>query len=835
MPLFDKAKNFTINGGNFTDYSSNGMEPLVYLREYAAAGAAHDSAERYPPPRCHKATRERTLKIIMDWVKQTREERKKRSFWLHAPVGMGKTTIAQTIAEECEATGYLGAAFFFSRLVSQRDRAERFVASLALQLAEYIPSLKPHIEAAIVKNPNILTKSLPIQLQKLVIEPFRKIPPPDHDKTVFIDGLDECEGADPTQDREREQALILELVQTLQEADLPLNVVILSRPESWIEEGFEELETLAANTERYDLYAEMNHDNDIERYFRDNIERIRKSPKHRRAIRGPWPPEEYIHCIVHRASGQFAYVSTVIRFIEDPYGNPVNRLTALIEGSYTGVSSNPMEQLYNLYRQILETCPNRGDMTQALGCLLVMLHKLPYQEWRSTTAYDTIVAGEAGAMTRALRGLRAVVCMPSSRSLPNIDPLDAESSLPSAQKTEDSALNLYHSSFLEFLGAKSSSGIFYIDGGYWLLFFAYRCLRFLSQSHAVNHPSEVVDLARYLWPCGFRSLSLANPAIPDSATVYSHLRSEFISHFLAHRDIFGALTRVVPLCIPSNFLLEWALLGLDLPSTIHRCITHWCQGYERHVRSKICDMSAQDRSLFERLLGGVLSSTLRTNGANCFRLCHDRLYFEDTDLLNLLESNGLLPVAAIAFSIPDTTQLREFYPVLSFNYITADFLCLLARIMGYGHLQGPTSTQFPVTLSKALWKLLLELSEVQNLKYDSWEIIFSPSDLDFLSQPALLCDSESVQTVLDFCEAVERTLPCTYFHDSGNPVATYKALYDTFRQDPYGFVSRNEVARKGNGVKVNFGLPGPAIALWRRRGSRQPCNSREYRNPALPF
>ncbi|EAU83610.1 NWD2 [Coprinopsis cinerea okayama7 len=419
MPLFERAHDFVINNGTFNDFSSsNGLEPLAYLEQYAAPGATHDSAERYPAPKCHESTRVRILEILKAWVEQTREEREKRSFWLHAPVAMGKTTIAQTLAEECEAMGNLAASFFFSRLDSKRDRAQRFVASLVLQLALSIPQLKPHVEAAVRQNPTILTKVLPIQLQKLIIQPFRRIPPLEEDKTVLVDALDECEGADPSEDKEREQRLILELIQMLQEADLPLNIAIFSRPESWIEEAFDELETLDENTERYDLFKEADLEEyaDITRYLRYRFQRIRSAKTHRHAmskVQGPWPPEDEIYDLVNHSSGQFGYVATVIRFIDDPYGSPPERLKLILQGSSESHKAlNPMQKLDDLYRCILESCPNREEMMQALGWMVAMAGHV-FRPDLTIPAHDEIVGGQPGAMARALRGLHALCHIPS--------------------------------------------------------------------------------------------------------------------------------------------------------------------------------------------------------------------------------------------------------------------------------------------------------------------------------------------------------------------------------------------------------------------------------------
>ena len=57
------------------------------LQKYIAAGAFHNSDERYDPPKCHPRTREAVLKKILDWVKD--EDKVALILWLFGPAGAG--------------------------------------------------------------------------------------------------------------------------------------------------------------------------------------------------------------------------------------------------------------------------------------------------------------------------------------------------------------------------------------------------------------------------------------------------------------------------------------------------------------------------------------------------------------------------------------------------------------------------------------------------------------------------------------------------------------------------------------------------------------------------
>ncbi|EAU93315.2 NWD2 [Coprinopsis cinerea okayama7 len=438
----------------------------MFLEQCSAPGAMNDSMERFPPPRCHAETRKRALGTIEHWGTLPRADREKRLFWLHGPVGMGKTTIVQTIAEEFEAKNILGASFFFSRTDNNRNRAERFVASLALQLAISVPVLKRHVEAALRANPTILRKALPIQLKKLIIEPFRKIPPLDDDKVVAIDGLDECEGSRPNaQDKEREQLLILHLIETMLEADLPLNFFLASRPEAWIQEAFEDSPALSDTTQRMDLFEDSEKDADVELYFRDHLERIRHSKRHRFCFSNltePWPPKVTTTSIINSASGQFAYVDVIIRYLDDPYSNPVVQLETLFGGTACRANgADPMQQLDDLYRQILLARPNPSETQKALAWIVnTDFEYLPSVSFR---LYEAIMGYEPGEMARSLRGLHALVRVPFDG-------------------TEGERAVIYHRSLVEFLKSPERCGTELYLGSYWTFLFRYRCLIYLSEN-----------------------------------------------------------------------------------------------------------------------------------------------------------------------------------------------------------------------------------------------------------------------------------------------------------------------------------------------------------------
>ncbi|KAJ7899395.1 hypothetical protein B0H13DRAFT_1481802, partial [Mycena leptocephala] len=71
----------------------------------------HNSAQRYPQPKCHRETRTEMLENLWNWTHNLRN----RIIWLYGPAGAGKSAIAQSLCLKLEAEGCLGGAFFFKR------------------------------------------------------------------------------------------------------------------------------------------------------------------------------------------------------------------------------------------------------------------------------------------------------------------------------------------------------------------------------------------------------------------------------------------------------------------------------------------------------------------------------------------------------------------------------------------------------------------------------------------------------------------------------------------------------------------------------------------------
>ncbi|KAJ2916751.1 hypothetical protein MD484_g3639, partial [Candolleomyces efflorescens] len=435
VSYFTNANNVVAKNLTFNTYISEG-EALQFLYNHSATGAMHDSDERFPPPMCHPETRQAVVARIIAWYGYLTAPQK-RIMWVHAPAGYGKTAVAGTISKILEEQGGLdfcplGATFFFWRTSAERNSPACFVVTIAYQLAMSIPELKPHIENAVKQNPMILRKALETQLVKLIVEPFKALG--QHleempNRLIIVDGLDECINSNQesrvekqyAEDQEKVQVRVLDLIHTLQSHQFPLSFLVLSRPESWLKQHIEAY-PFKNSVEVLDLYETGDHMNDVETYIRAELSRIARTINPTGDDQDlEWPGENVVQRFIARTQGHMLYASTVIGHIDVPYEDPRSRLDSILDydsnPQFNIAHSTPFASLYQLYRQILQSCPINSLplMVQVLEDL-VGTALFPLSLAEALPVLDSLSGRSKGSGLRALRGLHALLHLRASES-----------------------------------------------------------------------------------------------------------------------------------------------------------------------------------------------------------------------------------------------------------------------------------------------------------------------------------------------------------------------------------------------------------------------------------
>jgi len=246
MSLFKGAKGFEINHFSVNNIArgatlTNNYGSVKYL-SFATLHCSHESHPQSPIieklPRveasyddyackkqsgpCFGRTRGGLINDIEEW---SATGDRSQIYVLSGLAGIGKSTVAFTIADRAKTAGCLGASFFFSRDEAERSNAKRFFTTMAFQLCVYDDQFSRAIENVLREEHGIAatTKDPRDQLEVLILGPLRDIvrlrPQP---VVLVVDALDECEDRDAV----KVLAALMGLVQELPS----FRVLLTTRP-----------------------------------------------------------------------------------------------------------------------------------------------------------------------------------------------------------------------------------------------------------------------------------------------------------------------------------------------------------------------------------------------------------------------------------------------------------------------------------------------------------------------------------------------------------------------------------------------------------------------------
>ncbi|KAJ7885026.1 hypothetical protein B0H13DRAFT_905393, partial [Mycena leptocephala] len=310
-------------------------------------------------------------------------------------------------AGDCEIRGRLGASFFFKRGHVKRGTWNNLFTTIAYQLAISISELFPTIQQAMEQDKQVVGRSLALQFQKLLAEPIKDAPAIQFLPILVLDGLDEC------QDHKVQQQILGLFIEAICTGHFPIRILIASRPEPHLREIFQ-TERTSAICRHSELSADKAAYDDIRTYLQDKLSGIQSEYSARGINLGvTWPPAGALDQLVQKSSGIFIYATTLIKFIDDEYFHPDDRLASVLQ--LDPESTTPLDDLYT---QILSLIPQTPH-------LLLILHAI----WQSTqTDYgplwcaldpeeiDMLLDLRPGECRLTLRGLHSLFYIPPIRT-----------------------------------------------------------------------------------------------------------------------------------------------------------------------------------------------------------------------------------------------------------------------------------------------------------------------------------------------------------------------------------------------------------------------------------
>ncbi|KAI0064287.1 WD40 repeat-like protein [Artomyces pyxidatus] len=437
--------------------------------------ASFDSGRAGASSSCLEGTRVAILDKIKAWVDNP-DPATPRIFWLSGLAGIGKTTIARTIAEFADQGGLLGGSFFFSRDDSDLSSADLVFPTLAFQLAQRNERLKSAIGEVLEEDADYGHRVASIQFEKLVIGPLIAVGTSERTFVVVLDALDEC-------GNERGASEILQLLLALApRIPFRFRILITSRPEHHIRSVFNQdsshLQFILHDADASDVRR------DIQRYVRTELVDIPR--RLQLTIQSPWPEEAVLDTLVDKSGQLFIYAATAIRFIgNDRVRNPQKQISIIL-GARQSTTAKPYAQLDQLYLQVLRSALPEGtdedDFDRfhwVVGCIVLLRDKLSMEALGHFTPY------RPQEIDDTLYHLHSIILAPS---------------------TFQEAPRVYHPSFPDFITdpERCSDKMFAIDVPSQEERLVVRCLEVMMAS-----------LKRDI--VGIQDLSLLNREVPDLA------------------------------------------------------------------------------------------------------------------------------------------------------------------------------------------------------------------------------------------------------------------------------------------------------------------------------
>jgi hypothetical protein len=486
-------------------------------------GAGFSSGNHKP---CLKGTRERVLWDIEAWEADKANE---SVYWLKGVAGCGKSTVAQTFAERSATNGSLGASFFCSRDYPDRRNIRLIFLTLAYDLAYWSADFKTDLLPIIRANPDVQYDSLPVQLEKLLVRPFKQT---GLSATIVVDALDECEDKEPVSEFLSALALHVDKIRSVK-------FFITGRPEDRIRSGFRLPSLRTKELPLHDVESATVY-SDIKSFLTTRLDEI--ATRRRQSIRGQWPSDRDITAILKKTSGLFIIASVIIRFIDSPYTSPQKRLRLIVDlpnsTIYEGKSGIDM-----VYHQILSASfenVNEDDpdffnhLHLVVGSIVLALKPLP------RASFAEILEMTPESIWNILTHLHSVLIVPESELEP---------------------IRILHKSFADFITDKQRcpDGRYHIDAPAHHSDLALYCLKFMKTRllknicrlprYAMN--GDVPDLParreRYIgtplsYACSSwaKHVQLSPKAGDNTSTILALLVKFFSRHLLSWLEVLSA-------------------------------------------------------------------------------------------------------------------------------------------------------------------------------------------------------------------------------------------------------------------------------------------------------
>jgi hypothetical protein len=426
--------------------------------------ASWDSGRENHPTTCLEATRQEVLKEIERW-RGDESPGSPHIFFLHGIAGIGKSTIAQTVAVAADNDATLGASFFFSRQGDSDLRDPKLLLpTLAYQLARSNPRFAQELCAELDGHVDVCRRNYQKQVEALFLLPLKRIPSADKPILIIVDAVDEA--------TESEMRLLLPaFLGAVCATPAWVKLFVTGRPESHI---------LAALQQEFNHRQIILHDiesslvrRDINTYLAFELARLPGKLYLASSLPQDWFSSSELEQLVNRSGTLFIFASTLLRFLGDTdMNNPRLQLDVLLQpGSVPQDGAQPYAGLDQLYTDIISPRHGSGlnpkqassNLRVVVGTLIVLQDTLPLQDMAH------LLELPLHTIHSVLHKLHSVIILPQS---------------------DDQSPYIYHQSFTDFITSQQRCPEdYYVSTTYHHAQLAEACMKAIIQ-YAAAQPLE---------------------------------------------------------------------------------------------------------------------------------------------------------------------------------------------------------------------------------------------------------------------------------------------------------------------------------------------------------
>jgi len=148
-------------------------QEIIFLHQALprAPDAGYDTNRPGAPSSSFKGTRVEILHRIMAWLERPVMDASRPIYWVNGLAGIGKSTIARTVAEQVNGLALPMASFFLVRHNDALSNAKLFVTSIAFRLAEIFPKFMESVSNVLKADGTLPSKPLDTQFTELFFQP----------------------------------------------------------------------------------------------------------------------------------------------------------------------------------------------------------------------------------------------------------------------------------------------------------------------------------------------------------------------------------------------------------------------------------------------------------------------------------------------------------------------------------------------------------------------------------------------------------------------------------------------------------------------------------------